>query len=126
RSRSSWPAPPSRSSSPATSTGEPVRAPPGQTTTTWSPLGYSAQRPRAVRAEQVGVPSGISPVWDDPEVAIRTLVIAVGWSLLERSRGGGEWITTASPPRTQLVGLPDVRGPVSWSRRRTGWVLGPG
>ena len=35
---------------------------PGQTTTTWSPLGYSAQRPRRVRAEQVGVPSGISPV----------------------------------------------------------------
>ncbi|HEV2918704.1 MAG TPA: hypothetical protein VG673_05610 [Actinomycetota bacterium] len=42
--------------------GDPVMAPPGQTTTIWSPLGYSAQRPRRVRAEQVGVPSGMSPV----------------------------------------------------------------
>jgi hypothetical protein len=29
------------------------------------------------------------PVEDDPEVATRTLVIAVGWSLLWRSRAGG-------------------------------------
>jgi hypothetical protein len=43
-----------------------------------------------LRAEQVGVPSGISPVrWDDPEVASRTLVIALGWSLLRRSRPDG-------------------------------------
>ena len=86
---SSWPSLPSRSSSPATSAGGPARAPPGQTTTTWSPLGYSAQRPRRVRAEQVGVPSGISPVCDDPEAVISTLVIAVGRSLLWRSRAGG-------------------------------------
>ena len=46
--------------------------------------------PRRVRAEQVGLPSGISPVReDDPEVVTRTLVIAVGWSLLWRSRAGG-------------------------------------
>src|SRR4029453_12117175 len=90
RSSASWPSPPSWSSSPATSPGGPTRAPPGQRTTTCSPLGYSAQRPRRVRAELVGVPNGISPVReDDPEVVIRTLVIAVGWSLLERSRAGG-------------------------------------
>src|SRR5512132_4691199 len=90
RSSASWPSPPSRSSSPATSTGGPVRAPPGQRTTTCSPLGYSAHWPRRLRAEQVGAPSGISPVReDDPEVATRTLVIAAGWSLLWRSRAGG-------------------------------------
>jgi hypothetical protein len=51
---------------------------------------HSAQRPRRLRAEQVGVPSGMSRVWwDDPDVATRTLVIAVGWSLLWRSRAGG-------------------------------------
>jgi hypothetical protein len=61
---------------------DPVMAPPGQTTVTSVPWGYSAQRPWRVRTEQVGVPSGISPVWDDPEVATRTPVIAVGWSLL--------------------------------------------
>src|SRR5215203_1859418 len=89
RSRSSWPSP-RRSSSRATSTGGPANAPPGQTTTTWSPLGYSAQRPWRVRAEQVGVPSAMSPVReDDPEVATRTLVIAVGRSLFWRSRAGG-------------------------------------
>src|SRR5215218_10186675 len=88
RSRSSRPSP-RRSSSPATSTGGPARAPPGHTTTTWSPLGYRAQRPWRVRAEQVGAPSGISPVAYDPEVATMTLVIAVGWSLLWRSRAGG-------------------------------------
>src|SRR5215218_5003745 len=90
RSRASLWLPPSRASSPATSAGKPVRAPPGQTTTTSSPLGYSAQRPWRVRAEQVGAPNGMSPVReDDSEVATRTLVIAVGWSLLERSRAGG-------------------------------------
>jgi hypothetical protein len=47
-------------------------------------LTAGVQRPaaRRVRAEQVGVPSGISPVENDPEVATRTLVIAVGWSLV--------------------------------------------
>src|SRR4029453_11823693 len=82
RSSSSRWSPPSRSSSPATSTGDPVMAPPGQTTTIWSPLGYIAQRPRRVRAEQVGLASGISPVESDPKVATRTLVIAAGWLLL--------------------------------------------
>src|SRR4030095_13584586 len=86
----------------APSTAGPTRAPPGQTTTTWSPLGYRAQRPRRLRAEQVGVPSGISPMREnDPEVATKTSVIAVGWSLLWRSRAGGEWITMASPPSKQ-------------------------
>ena len=89
-SMGSWRSPSRRSSSPATSRGGPARAPPGQTTTTSVPWGYSAQRPWRVRAEQVGVPSGISPVrWDDPEVATRTSVIAVGWSLLRRSCAGG-------------------------------------
>jgi hypothetical protein len=93
-SRSAWRSPPRRSSSPATSTGNPARAPPGHTTTTWSPLEYKAQRPWRLWAEQVGVPSGISPVSDDPSVATRALVIAVGWSLfgwslLWRSRARG-------------------------------------
>jgi hypothetical protein len=53
-------------------------------------VAVGVQRPWRVRAEQVGVPSGISPVReDDPEVATRTLVIAVGWSLWWRSRAGG-------------------------------------
>jgi hypothetical protein len=55
-------------------------------------IAVGVQRPAAAAgaAEQVGVPSGISPVReDDPEVATRTLVIAAGWSLLWRSRAGG-------------------------------------
>jgi hypothetical protein len=63
---------------------------PGQTITTWAPLGYRAQRPWRLRAEQVGIPGGMSPVrWDNPKVAARTLVIAVGWSLLRPSCPGG-------------------------------------
>jgi hypothetical protein len=80
-------------------TAEPVQLPgdlggwAGQGTT-WPDdhdlLAVGVQRPRRLRAEQVGVPSGISPVReDDSEVAIRTSVIAVGWSLLRRSRAGG-------------------------------------
>jgi hypothetical protein len=62
---------------------------PGQTTTTSAPLGYSAQKPWRLRAEQVGIASGMSPVrWDDPEVATKTLVIATGWPVLRRSRPG--------------------------------------
>ena len=49
----------------------------------WALYPNGDQRPWRLRAEQVGVPSGMSPVWeDDPEVATRTSVIAVGWSLL--------------------------------------------
>src|SRR5918994_3343561 len=49
----------SRSSSGATSAGEPLRRPPGWTTRTSSPSKYSTQVPRSVRAEVVGRPGRV-------------------------------------------------------------------
>ena len=75
-------------------------------------VAVGVQRPAAwrLRAEQVGVPSGRSPVReDDPDPVIRTSVIAVGWSLFWQSRAGGWWITVARPLRKQ--------GPVSRCER---------
>jgi hypothetical protein len=110
RSRASWPAP-RRSSSPATSACGPVRAPPGQTTTTCSPLGYSAQRPRRLRAEQVGVPSGMSPVWED-----LTDHLPVPWDR--------QWWPDCADPQPRAAATPSRRRPPIGSRKsgRPSWA----